>query len=194
MLAILLQYRYFILLPITIIEGPVVSFIVGYLIYLGYLSLLPSAILLFLGDLIPDAGYYFLGYFADRSPFIKKGMQRFKLLGDDAHFLKSMWHTHTKKTLVFSKLAYGLSTPLIISAGIAKYPFRTFVTGTMSITILQYGTLMTLGYYFGASYEAVGAQLKEVGILIAVVAVIAIFYGYRKFTQSIADSVPLGKT
>ena len=189
MLHILLQYRYFILLPITIVEGPIVAFVVGYLIQLGYLQILPSAILLFLGDFIPDTAYYFFGFYSNEKKSLQKYVRKLGLTQEREIFVRSMWHDHTKKTLFLSKLAYGLSTPFILSAGIAKYPYRKFILGTMCITVLQYGVLATLGYFFGTSYASISGPLKDFAIAIAIIAIILLYIAYTRFTKSIANSM-----
>ena len=54
------QYRYFILFPLACFEGPMVAFVAGTLIPLGYFSPLPLFAVLVLADVIPDISYYFL--------------------------------------------------------------------------------------------------------------------------------------
>ncbi|MDB5194468.1 MAG: hypothetical protein JWN50_482 [Parcubacteria group bacterium] len=59
----------------------------------------------------------------------------------------------------------------------------------MTVTVLQYGILITLGYYFGSSYAAIATHLKSAGIIVALAALVVVFVGYRKFTKKIAESL-----
>ncbi len=68
---LLTKYGYFILFPLAAIEGPVVSLVVGFLIYLGYFQFLPAYGILILGDRIPDAIYYYIGRCGNGKALVK---------------------------------------------------------------------------------------------------------------------------
>ena len=53
---ILLQYRYWILIPLSLIEGPVVAFVAGTLAALGFFDIYFLAALFFVRDVGLDAG------------------------------------------------------------------------------------------------------------------------------------------
>src|SRR5581483_2404708 len=63
LLALVLRYRYPILVPAALLAGFPVGMIVGVAIRLGYLSLIPAYICIMLGELIGDVIWYCVGYF-----------------------------------------------------------------------------------------------------------------------------------
>lgn len=163
------KYGYFILFPLAALEGPIISLVVGFLIYLGYLKFIPAFIVLLLGDLIPDIIYYYIGRFGNRKKLIEK-------YGSRLSFLEKLWQEHGRKTMFFSKLAYGLSTPFLVSAGLVNMPLKKFISYAFPISLFQYAAIMTIGYYLGSSYQIAVKYIDSVGIIIAAVLVIFIIY------------------
>jgi membrane protein DedA with SNARE-associated domain len=171
------QYKYLVLFPLAAIEGPVVSLVVGFLIRLGYISLIPSFIILILGDLLPDSIYYAIGRFGNRSNVIQKYGNRSGLVSNNFTLAEKLWRHHGKKTMFFSKLAYGLSTIFLISAGLVRMPFKKFVAYAVPVTIFQYGIILAAGYFLGHSYESALKYVNFGGYLVADIVVVLII-GY----------------
>ena len=166
------QYRYWILFPLACFEGPIVAFVVGTLVALGYFNPYLAFVVLVFGDIIPDTGYYFLGRWGAGTALAKKYMAK---LGS-MEIVRRLWHEHGGKTMFFSKLAYGLSTAFLVSAGLVHMPLRTFLRYAVPITLVQYGILMFLGYHFGNSFGTVTNILDHIQIVIAAIIIVAIGY------------------
>ncbi|MDP2665084.1 MAG: hypothetical protein Q8P23_00320, partial [bacterium] len=64
---LILQYRYWILIPLSLIEGPVVAFVAGTLASLGYFNMSFLAVLFFVRDVGLDGVYYAIGHFGGRT-------------------------------------------------------------------------------------------------------------------------------
>jgi membrane protein DedA with SNARE-associated domain len=172
-LALLLtKYGYFILFPLAAIEGPIVSLVVGFLIYLGYFQFLPAYALLILGDLIPDTAYYYLGRFGNKEKLIEKYGARYDFISGNFKLVEKLWQKHGRKTMFLGKLAYGLSVPFLISAGLIKMPFRKFISYTFPVTLFQYGVLMTIGYALGNSYQIAEQYIQDVYVIIAAILIL----------------------
>ena len=156
--ALLIKYKYIALFPVAAFEGPVVSLIVGFLVRLGYLEFIPAFCILILGDIIPDTIY---------------------------SLVEKLWKNHPKKTMFFSKVTYGLATPFLISAGLVKMPFKKFISYTIPITLFQFGTIMTIGYLLGHSYELATPYIKDatVGLIFVAIFIIAIYSFFVKYAR-----------
>jgi len=164
---LLTKYGYFILFPLAAIEGPIVSLAVGFLIYLGYLKLLPAYAILLLGDLIPDTVYYYIGRFGSKRKIIEK-------YGSRLNLIEKLWREHGRKTMFLSKLAYGLSGLFLISAGLTKMPFRKFISYAFPVTLFQYGVIMAIGYFLGHSYKLAEQYIEYAYMIVAAVLIIFI--------------------
>jgi len=142
-------YKYLVLFPIVAVEGPIVALAVGFLVHMGTLEVVPSFLILILGDIIPDSFYYFLGYWGSDTKFARKLISRSSFFSKHLDLTHKLWTDHGKATMFFSKLAYGLSIPFLISAGSVKMPFTKFLNYAIPVTIFQYGVLMLVGYSAG---------------------------------------------
>lgn len=174
---LIIEYRYWILFPLACIEGPMLAFIAGTLIALGYFN--PFAVfgILVLGDVLPDISYYFLGRYGKQKSLIERFGPRIGITPERFEVARTLWFGHTFKTMLITKFAYGLSTPLLVTAGLVHLPFNRFWQSSVPLSILQYVILLALGYFLGASFALVESSLARVQLIIAAVAVLfAVYY------------------
>lgn len=159
---IIQAYGYWILIPLALLEGPIVAFAAGMLASLGYFNIYALALLFFVRDMVMDALYYGLGYFGSQN----KSAQRCMLwLGvRDSHLdkIRTLWNKHAGKTMFFGKLSYGIASSFIILAGVVKMPWKKFFAYGALVSVLQFWTLLALGYFFGSSLGGRAAHILEV--------------------------------
>ncbi len=181
---LIITYKYLIILPLAIFEGPLLSLLAGYLIQTGHISLVITFILLLMGDILPDLFYYQLGKYGNEKVLSNAYFKKTKNLHLTIQELERLWHTHTIKTMFFGKLSYGISVPIIISAGLAKLPLRKFVLISLPVGIFQVGSLMTIGYFLGRSYEVAIAYVKYGGIILGsmVLLIIGIYFWIIRYS------------
>lgn len=177
-LSLIVTYRYWILFPVACFEGPVTAFVIGTLAALGYFNVWISLCILLLGDIVPDAAYYFIGKFGERASVTKKYLAKVGIGERELEVIRNLWHKHAGKTMFFSKLAYGLSTAFLISAGLVGMPFGRFFSYALLVTVAQYGILMFLGYHFSNALSTVSSVLEHIQYLFAGVVVVAVAYYY----------------
>ena len=179
LLQLIAEYRYWILFPLACFEGPITGFVVGTLVAFGSFDGVPAFGLLIMGDVLPDISYYFLGRYGEKGTLVKRALGSIGVSEEHFGVIRDLWHTHTGKTMFFSKLAYGLSTPFLISAGFTKLEFKKFLLYALPVTLAQYSILMGLGYYFGAAYyNTITQSFNGIGILIASMILVAAFYAF----------------
>lgn len=176
LVALILQYRYLILFPLACVEGPMLGFIVGILVSLDYFNPFGALLVLVLGDIIPDITYYFIGRFGKSRSLLEKWGPHIGITPDRADLVRNMWFNHTGKTMLITKFAFGLSTPLLITAGLIHLPFNRFWKYSVPLSLLQYSVLLSLGYFFGGSFAKVESGFLRVQIIVAAVAVLFVVY------------------
>ena len=164
---LIILYRYWILFPLACFEGPLVSIIIGFLVAGGYFNPFIAYIILVLGDVIPDTGYYFVGRWGHKASFISKYASKVGITEKRFSIIERLWKKHPGKTMWTSKLAYGLSTPFLISAGLVGMPLRKFLLCAIPVTLAQYAILMAVGYFFGNSYTLIAGAFSGVETAIA---------------------------
>lgn len=163
---LLLQYKFLIIFPLAVVEGPILSVICGFLISLGLLSLPSTLFLIVFGDLVGDTLYYFVGKWGRR--LFAKRLHATKL---DTHFKK-----HSRRTIIFGKIAHGAGSFILIAAGAAHTPFGEFLLFNLIPTIPKMLFFLAIGYFFGAQYQRIGSILDVVAwVVIAILASIAVY-------------------
>ena len=182
---LIIGYRYWILIPLTFIEGPVVAFIAGTLASLNYFNVYGLAVLFFIRDIGMDGVYYCLGYFGGRTDFSKKMLEKIKITENHLNDVKKLWEQNPGKTMFIGKLSYGIASAFIVVAGMVKMPLKQFFKYGVLVAISQYGTLLLLGYYFGNAFgnELIGT-IENIQYFITISAlVISIFYGFSWYMR-----------
>ena len=167
LIPLLSQYGYWLIFPIAVIEGPIISIVVGFLLSLGYFDFKVAYLVLIAGDLIGDSIYYFLGRWG--SSFTKRILRLDeKKIENFSNFLKG----NLNKTFVFGKFAHGLGSITWFGMGTLKVPFRKFLVMNTLTTAVKSLLLLTLGFYFGKAYLQVNKRLDELSIVLIVLFVL----------------------
>ncbi|MDD2657662.1 MAG: hypothetical protein PHD04_03345 [Candidatus Pacebacteria bacterium] len=149
---VILQYRYWILIPLSLIEGPVVAFVAGTLASVGYFNMYFLAALFFIRDVGLDGVYYAIGHFGGRTRFARKMLQKIGVTDDHLEEVRILWAKRPGWTMFIGKLSYGIASAFIVVAGMVKMPLGRFFAYGSLVAVLQYGTLLFLGFYLGASF------------------------------------------
>ncbi len=160
-LVLVLKYKYAIMLPLAIVEGPIVSVLSGFLLQQGYVSFWPAYLTLMAGDLLGDTAWYAIGRYAAR-PFIKKYGHKFSFTPARVEAVETIFKKHQKKTLLISKLStgFGLAPLVLMTAGSIGISFPLYIALNTIGQFIWSGLLITVGYYFGHSYELIDSSLR----------------------------------
>ncbi|MBC7836975.1 VTT domain-containing protein [Acetobacteraceae bacterium] len=187
---LILEYRYWILIPLSFVEGPIIAFIAGTLASLGYFNIYALAVFFLVRDVIVDLGMYAVGYWGGKRPFVQRWLTRWGITEKEMGEIKHLWNKNAWKTMFFSKLSYGVAAAFIMIAGTVQMPLKKFLSYGFLIAILHYGTLLVLGYYFGNSFGSVSGILENIqyviggGTLILSVYFIGKFYINKKMREA----------
>jgi membrane protein DedA with SNARE-associated domain len=173
-LALWLESSKYILLIIgTIIEGPVVMMVSGFLYGLGQFALFPMYLALVFGDFIADIGWYCLGRFGTRHTIFKYG-HYLGLTPELLEMMEDRFHKHHQKILIISKLTMGMGFAFIvlIVAGIFKVPFKNYVFLNLVGGFIWTAILVTIGYFVGNIFLIIPNSLKVIFVIFIFVAII----------------------
>lgn len=173
---LLINYRYWLLIPLSFVEGPVVAFIVGTLSRLGYFNPYLAFVIFFLKDIIVDGIFYVIGRFGGKTSLIVRFLKKIGIKEDHIQEVKVLWTKHGFRTMFLSKLSYGLSPGFLIAAGIVEMPVKTFFWYAALVSLAQYGVLFMLGYYFGNAFGDVTKVLENIQYVVGAVIVVATAY------------------
>jgi membrane-associated protein len=174
----IIEYRYLILIPLALIEGPIVAFIAGTLASLHYFNIYALAAFFFVRDIGLDSVYYCIGYFGGHAPFVKRMLKKIGITEDDLERLRNTWEEHPARTMFIGKLSYGIAQVFIVVAGTVEMPYLVFLGYGALVAVAQYGTLLLLGYFFGNTFGgSLSTLLGNIQYVIAIFAgILSLYY------------------
>jgi len=164
-------YGYFIMVPLMIIEGPIATLAAALLAAAGIFAWPIVLGLSIASDLIADVGFYYLGKRFGMK-FIKGPG---KYLGMTEKLVKSIekhFDKHGGKTIFVAKSTTGLAQITFTTAGIIGMNFKRFIIYSFLGGILWSGFLVFVGYFYGYLWKEVGVYIKDIGIVIFILAFI----------------------
>jgi membrane protein DedA with SNARE-associated domain len=156
MLHLLLRYLYPVMLPLSLIEGPMVAVAAGAGVAAGKVNPLLAALIIAFGAFFQDTVYYWVGRLAQDKPSIRRLAERTKLLHESVLPLEEAWKRNMVATLAASKFAYGLYGPILVTAGMAKTPFRPFLITSLAMSAVILGAWFGFGFGLERVYGAMG--------------------------------------
>jgi membrane-associated protein len=142
------------LIPLAIIEGPIVTVIAAWLASLGLLDLRQVIVVVIIADLAGDGLLYLLGRFG--LGLIPPALQ--KRLGVSQRRLVRLvraFRNKGVKLLILGKLTHAAGFAILIAAGAARMPFAAFMGANLAATVPKSLVLVGLGYAFGAAYSQI---------------------------------------
>jgi membrane protein DedA with SNARE-associated domain len=187
--SLLQDYGYLAVLIGTFLEGETILLLGGVAAQLGYLELSWVIVHAFVGTLVGDQLYYFLGKhhgrrFLQKFPTLhSRTLKVFKLLKRQGIWL-----------ILSYRFLYGLRTVASLVLGMSNVSTRLFTTFNAVGALVWAITLGSVGYVFGHAIEAFVANLKRFELqlvfflmLAAVLTWIILFYR-RRYISSRAAS------
>jgi len=176
---LILMYRYPMLILLAFIEGPIVSFAAGTLAAAGYFDVYILAAIFLSRDIFMDIVFYAIGYYGTKTSFVKRMLSNIHVREGHLEEVHRLWLKRPFRTMSVSKLSYGIAPVLIIIAGLVRYSIFNFVIYGSLVAVLEYGTLLGLGYFLGRRLSAgTVSWLNNIQYGIAAFAlVLAVYYG-----------------
>jgi membrane protein DedA with SNARE-associated domain len=178
----LLKYRYFVLFPITLFEGPIITVIAGYFSSLNFFNFYVAYGVVVLGDTIGDLLYYAAGRWG-RWRFLGKWGKLIDVEENRVAKMEKYFGRHAGKTLFFGKFGYGVVGTMLFASGMANVSLSRFLIFTFPATLIKSMLLLLVGFYFGYAYKQIALYLDYTSYImigIAVLLLLIYFYFQRR--------------
>jgi len=185
-LSILVHYKYFVIFPITIVEGPIIMIISGFLVYLGQLNAGVAFIMLTVADIIGDSLYYLIGKYWRKSAWVKKWAGFLGYDEKSEEFLEEHFRRHKGKTFLLAKISHGLGGSVQVAAGIAGVKYSEFLGYSILGTLPKVLVLMCVGFYAGSSYVKIDEYLNYAGLIMVGIAclIVALYIFLSRYAKN----------
>lgn len=176
LLSILEQYKYWIIFPIAVFEGPIIIIISGFLVSLGYLNGWIAYVVVIIADMIGDSIYYSIGRFWGKSKFIKKIGKYIGYDEGSEKYIEDHFKRHKVKTFMIGKVTHGLGGTIQVASGIAKVTYKEFFWLSLIGTAPKALGLLILGYYLGSYYERINNYLQNIALVSVTVLILVLLW------------------
>jgi len=169
----LLHYRYVVLFPLAVIEGPIITVVAGFLSSLGQMNFFLAFVLIVVADLVGDSGFYAFGYFG-RKKFIERWGRYVGLRLPQIERIEKHFDSHTGKTLIIGKLSHIVGAPILFAAGLAQIPFADFLWFNFLATLPKSLIFLLIGFYFGRAFVEINRVINYAGLVGAALLIVFI--------------------
>ncbi len=147
-ITLLETYKYLVLFPIAIIEGPIVTIIVGLLVTMGIFNPFFAYGIIIVGDICGDTLYYLIGRYSNK--FSEKITSKFKIAEIDK--IKKYFLENQNKSILLSKIVHGFGVTGLIVAGHIGIPYPKYMRTAVAVSLVQSLVFLLLGIFFGHAY------------------------------------------
>jgi membrane protein DedA with SNARE-associated domain len=171
MLHLLIAYAYPLMIPLSLVEGPLVALAAAIGASTGRINPLAAYAIVMAGGLFQDVVYYWIGRAAIGSGRVRAFARRTKLVRDTLGPLRDAWRARMFATLVASKFAYGLYAPILVSVGMAKAPFWRFLGESMALSAAVLASWLGLGFCLARLYGGLGRDASWIMAGLGVLAI-----------------------
>ncbi len=179
---LILQYKYFIMVPASLLAGPLVGMISGFLIRIGGLEFWPSYVALMSGELIGDILWYWTGYhYGER---FASGLGKYVGI-TEKHIAtaKRLFSKHNRRILIITKLTtgFGFGIAVMFTAGLSKVPFRRYMTINIIGQLIWTAGLIAIGFFFENFYLQVNNAFDKVYLISAMAVFLLCIVGVARY-------------
>jgi membrane-associated protein len=152
------EYKYMILFPLAVIEGPILAVIAGFLCMRGILNVWIVLPVIVLADMVSDSACFFLG--RKGMPAIFKNIIYWLGFNQDRiRRARNFIEGHPKSFIPMSKITLGIGALGIYLTGNSGVPYRSFILICLVTSICQYLIYLGIGFLFGTAYARINQYL-----------------------------------
>lgn len=167
------QYKYLVLFPLAVLEGPVVTVVAGFLVTMGVLDAFAVYAIVVIGDVIGDSVWYTVGRLGRRRLLLFLE-QLFRITPDKIERAKRAAERRSLRAMALAKLSHGVGFAALIAGGMVGMSYPRFVAACLIVALGQAALFLALGLWFGRAYETIGNYLNYLAAGTIVIGICAI--------------------
>jgi len=158
------DWKYLALALLVAVEGPIATLLGAAAAASGLMRADLVFIAASLGNLSADTTWYFLGYSGKKEWLLRVG-HRFGLTAHLLDYLQEKIQLHAPKLLLIAKLTNGLIIPSLITAGLARVPWKRWFPPVAAGEMVWTGSLVLIGYF---ATQTIQQLQKDIHIFVLV--------------------------
>ena len=176
------HYKYLILFPLAVIEGPIITIIGGFLSSIGVLNLAFVFLTVVAGDIVGDTIWYSVGRFGHgRVPLFVT--RYFGITQERLAKMRELMEKHPFKIFAIVKFMHGPTLPGLLAAGASRVSYMYFVGVCLVLSMLQSAVYETIGFFFGSAYHSIGTYLGNYAKIMFILSLVTLFIIFWRITH-----------
>jgi membrane protein DedA with SNARE-associated domain len=175
MLHLLLQYAYPLMIPLSLVEGPMVAMAGGAGVATGKIDPFIAYAIVMGGGLFQDVAFYGLGHLARRSERMHRWIDRLCAVRRVMEPLHAAWRERMFLTLLASKFAYGLYFPIMVSAGLLGAPFWRYLAESILMSAVILAGWEAVGFLLVSAYGQLGSAANWVTAGLGILGIVGLW-------------------
>ena len=176
------KYGLILLLPLAVVEGPIISVLAGALAANGVVPWYGALPLLILGDLIGDLLYYAIGRLSDSR--LHRLALRLGVPVDRAEAFTARVAMRSTHMLLIGKWTHAIGALVLIAAGADRVDLARFMVVNLLATVPKSTALFFAGSYAGAHLMTSGNRLGLGAVALLGVGLVAAYLALRRPMQT----------
>ena len=161
------------ILPLAVIEGPIIAIITGFMSAQGYFHWYWALCLLVCADLIGDLTYYWIGR-TGSAPIIGLGRRLGLRNAVTPQLQYDLTHNATR-ILLIGKWTHSIGCVVLIGSGVLRLPLARFILVNVLATMPKSALLFCFGYFASNYYRLFEHHWFAGMIALCVLGVAAVF-------------------
>lgn len=168
-MALIQAHGIWLLIPVSVIEGPIVTVIASYLASMGVLNIWAVTLVVILGDLAGDLIFYGAGRWGAGARWTRRlGLTEARLSEVTGHF-----DEQGPRTLFIGKWTHSVGAAVLFAAGVARMPFGRFMFWNTLAAVPKCLVFVAVGWFFGHLYARIDHWLGRISLVMLVLAALA---------------------
>lgn len=157
---------------LVLVEGPAATVFGGSLVGAGLVAFWPILLIVVVADVTADSVLYLLGRLGAR-PRVARLLRRLGLTAVRRERLTAMINDDLPRVVAGAKAVDLAAVPAFLAAGLARVPYRRFVSWTAAASTVRAVLLLAVGAVFGHSV----AGLLDSPVVLALTIALAVTVG-----------------
>jgi membrane protein DedA with SNARE-associated domain len=170
----------------TVLEGELILLAAGFLAYIGALNFWLVLVFGFFGATLGDNIWFWIGA-RGGTPFLEKCGKFFFLTKKRINKAKAYFNNHGSKTIFFSRFIFGTRISSAILAGALGMRQKKFLKSNVAGAGTWAIITVSLGYFFGNSFEVLRRYLKGTEIALLILAAVVLIILLLRFLLTSKD-------
>lgn len=188
--AFLAKHGLLLLLPLAVIEGPIVSVLAGIMCGNGLMSWGAALTLLVAGDLIGDLVCYAVGWFSG-GWLHRTGIRLGLPVAQAREWTDRVGH-NAPRMLLIGKWTHAVGAAVLIAAGAARISIARFLAINLLATLPKSALLLGLGALAGRHWGTISGHLVFVAPVLLVIGGLLVWLVLRRRPATNARAVATG--